>query len=157
MIQRIQTIFLGIMVLALISFIFVPIWSKTNTDGTTSLILDAFSLSKVENGVIVQSVSTVLLLALAIGAAGLGIYSIFSFQNRMRQMLIGMINSVLIAALLGAIIYYSFQGDKWLVATQKGNYGLGLLIPALALILNTVANKFIRKDEEAVQSSNRMR
>lgn len=157
MLQRIQTLFLGIMVLALLGFVFVPIWSKASAEGNISIILDSFALSKVENGVVVQSVSTILLFSLAIGAAGLGLYSILSFQNRMRQMMLGMINSIVVAALLGAIIYYSFEGDKWLENSQKGSFGIGLLIPTVALILNTIANKFIRKDEEAVQASNRMR
>ncbi|TAG58868.1 MAG: DUF4293 family protein [Cytophagales bacterium] len=157
MIQRIQSIFLILMVIALVVFIFVPIWSKTSADGNLVVTLNAFELTQTQKGVIVNTSPTILLLALAFGAAGLGVFSLFCYQNRLKQMMFGMINSVLIAALLGSIIYFSFQGDKLITDSAKGSYGIGLLVPAIALILNTIANKFIRKDEETVQASNRMR
>lgn len=157
MLQRIQTVFLAIVAIALGSFMFVTVWNKQNADLQEVATLTAFELTYTKDGVLVSSTNTIILFILAISGMAIALFSIFSFKKRMQQMMLGLINSIVIAALLGFIIYFSFKGDELLANGQKGSFGPGLIIPALALICNTVANKFIRKDEEAVRSSDRMR
>lgn len=157
MLQRIQSIFLALIAIALCSFMFVNIWDKQNIDSQEFVTLNAFELTFSRGGAVVETTNTVILFVMAFVGMAFAIYSLFSFKKRMQQMMFGLINSIVIAALLGFIIYFSFKGDSMIANGSKGSFGLGLIIPALALICNTVANKFIRKDEEAVKDSNRMR
>lgn len=157
MLQRIQSIFLAIVALALGAFMFVNVWDKQNADLQEVATLTAFELTYIKNGAVVDSTNTIFLFILAFSGMGIAIYSLFSFKKRMQQMMLGLINSIVIAALLGCIIYFSFKGDALISNGAKGSFGPGLIIPALALICNTIANKFIRKDEEAVRAADRMR
>jgi hypothetical protein len=157
MLQRIQSIFLALIALAMIAFLFVNIWQKTNTDASELVTLGAFQMIYSKDTIVLQTNQTYLLAALAMVILGASSFSLFSFANRLRQLQLGLAISVLIAALLGSVVYYSFLGEKLIADNQKGSFGAGLLIPALALILNSLANRFIRKDEEEVRSADRMR
>ncbi|MFN0049734.1 MAG: DUF4293 domain-containing protein [Cytophagales bacterium] len=157
MLQRIQSIFLALIAVAMAAFLFVNIWQKSSTDGGELVTLGAFQMIYAKDSVVMQSNQTYLLAALAVTILGIAIYSLLSFANRLRQLQLGLAISVLIAALLGSVVYYSFLGEKLIADTQKGSFGAGLLIPAMALILNSLANRFIRKDEEEVRSADRMR
>lgn len=155
MIQRIQSIFLTLIAAAMIGFLFVNIWQKSA--GTETVSLNCMKMIYVKDGNVVQENETFFLAIGAIIIFSTALVSLLSFKNRLRQLQLGLVISVLIAALLGGIIYYSFQGEKLIEGGAKGTFGPGLLIPALSLILNSLANRFIRKDEEMVRSADRMR
>ncbi len=157
MLQRIQSIFLSLIAVAMLGFLFVNIWQKTSADGTETVVLNAMQMLNSKNGMVMQEIQTFLLGSIAFVIFVLSTVSLFSFRNRMRQLQFGLIISVLIAALLGAIVYYSFEGEKLIGDSQKGSFGPGLLIPAFSLILNSIANRFIRKDEQEVRAADRMR
>lgn len=157
MLQRIQSIFLALIAVAMLAFLFVNIWQKSSADGSETVILNAANMVYSKNGVAVQENQTFVLAAISVVILILASVSLFSFTIRLRQLQFGLAISVLIAALLGGIVYYSFMGEKLIAETQKGSFGPGLLIPAFALILNSLANRFIRKDEEEVRSADRMR
>lgn len=157
MIQRIQTLFLGALAIAMIGFLFFNIWQKTDVETTTKVTLNCLEMRMIKNGTVIQKMDTYVLAILAIVAFALAVVSILSFKNRMRQLQIGLIISIVIAGLFGGIVYFAFEGDKWLPNAEKGSYGPGLLIPAFAFLMNSLANRFIRRDETIVRESNRMR
>lgn len=157
MLQRIQTIFLTIIAVLMIIFLFVNIWNKKSLTSDEQITLNAMKMLHTQNGQIIAETTTIWLAMLAIVCFILALISIFSFNNRIRQMQFGLFLSIGIGAILGLIVYYSFAGENQLIGTQKGSFGLGLLIPAMALICNSLANRFIRKDEELVRSTDRLR
>ena len=157
MIQRIQTLFLALIAIAMISFLFVNIWDKKSISSDEQVTLNSLKMIYTRSGQVISETTTVWIAIMAILSFIVSVLSILSFRNRIRQMQFGLANSILIGAVLGSIVYYSFQGEKLIMDAEKGSFGAGLIIPAIALICNSLANRFIRKDEEMVRSADRMR
>ena len=136
MLQRIQTIYILICVIAsaVLPFVF-PLWTNENakavffTDSTISLIL--FGL-----------------------IALLGLISIFSFKNRQNQFVLNRLNIILNFILLGFFVYrtLSFPGE-----TEVSENGIGVYLPAISIVMLVLANKAIKKDEDLVKSVDRLR
>lgn len=152
--QRKQTILLAIAALSLILMIFFPIWRGEAGDGIHSLFPLHYS---VKNG---EAMNTLyfpysITAILAIAAATLCIIEISKFDNRMLQLKLGLLNSLLMAATMASAVYLAMQTMK--SAQAQGAYGLALFMPAVAMVCNTVANRFIRKDEKLVRDSDRLR
>lgn len=165
MIQRIQSVFLLILIIAMVSLLFLPLWSKTNPQNNQEVVLSAFSLSSqaatpTDGASTIGTInkSTVAIAGLAIIIALVALYEIFQYKNRFTQIKLGLLNSLLLAALLGTIFYYSsYVGDELVRTTTPGSYQAGFYLPMLGLIVNSLANRFIKRDEDLVRSVDRLR
>ncbi|QMU27358.1 DUF4293 domain-containing protein [Adhaeribacter radiodurans] len=162
MIQRIQSVFLFLIAVALICLLFLPIWSKTDANGQ-EYVLNAFSLAasntpSTGNTMATVSKSTIAIAILAILAALVALYEIFQYKNRLTQMKLGFLNTLLLAGLMGSCFYYvSYVGEEIVKTPGRGEYETGFYLPLLALALNALANRFIRRDEQLVRSVDRLR
>lgn len=154
MIQRIQTIFLFIVLLALVAFNFFPYWQSMPQDGQASHLLFSYA-HVVVNGE--ETSMAIGLFAVVAGltslAALLAIIEIGLYKNRVLQMKIGALNSVLMTVALGFMTYFVLQLQKEL----SGSFGLGIFILAVAMVANVLARRFINKDEKLVRSVDRIR
>jgi hypothetical protein len=166
MIQRIQTVFLALVVIAMVSLLFLPLWSKTDAATGEEVVLTAWNLSSQvlnEQGEVVQAASqedtsTIAIAILAIVAAGIAIYEIFQYKSRITQMKFGLINTLVLVALFGTSFYYAnYVGNAMATSTEGGSFQAGFYMPVLALLLNRLANIFIKKDENLVRSVDRLR
>ncbi|MBF8963162.1 DUF4293 domain-containing protein [Pontibacter sp. FD36] len=165
MIQRIQTVFLALIVIAMISLLFLPLWSKVDAVSGEEVVLTAWNLffqSVNEQGEAVQAgaqtgTSTIAIGILAIVAAGVALYEIFQYKSRITQMKFGLINTLVLVALFGTSFYYANYVGNVMVSGNEGNYEAGFYMPVLALLLNALANRFIKKDEDLVRSVDRLR
>ncbi|WP_026462262.1 DUF4293 domain-containing protein [Adhaeribacter aquaticus] len=167
MIQRIQSVFLLILVIAMISVLFLPLWAKTNPQTGEEVVLRAFSLAAEPlavtdsaTAVATSSINTntMVIGALAILVALVALYEIFQYKNRFTQIKLGLLNTLLLAALLGTIFYYSsYIGDELIKTDTPGKYQAGFYLPILGLIVNSLANRFIKRDEDLVRSVDRLR
>ena len=136
MLQRIQTVYLLICVIAsaVLPFVF-PLWVDENekaiyfTESTISMIL--FGL-----------------------IALLGLISIFSFKNRQNQFVLNRLNIILNLFLLGFFVYRSLSLSGETVVSEKG---IGMLIPVFSIVFLVLANRAIKKDEDLVKSVDRLR
>lgn len=165
MIQRIQSVFLLILVIAMVSLLFLPLWTKTNPATNQEVILSAFDLNS--EGASATDAATTLggihentmaIGALAIIISLVALYEIFQYKNRFTQIKLGLLNSLLLAALLGTIFYYSsYVGDELVKTSTPGKYQAGFYLPILGLIVNSLANRFIKRDEDLVRSVDRLR
>ncbi|MEJ7662029.1 MAG: DUF4293 family protein [Hymenobacter sp.] len=88
---------------------------------------------------------------LALAAAALAVFEIFQFRNRCTQLKLGAANILLIIATFGAAFYFSNQGEVFLNPKLEGQFGLAFYLPTLALLLNLLATRFIRRDEQLVR------
>jgi glucan phosphoethanolaminetransferase (alkaline phosphatase superfamily) len=152
--QRKQTIFLGIAALSLILMIFFPIWRGEADDGLHSLFPLHYTVKKqdaLHTLYFPYSVTAIL----AIAAATICIIEIGKFENRMLQLKLGLLNSLLMAGTMAAAVFLAMQTIK--VAQVQGAYGYALYMPVVAMLCNTIANRFIRKDEKLVRDSDRLR
>ena len=168
MIQRIQSVFLLILVIAMVSLLFLPLWTKTNPANNQEVVLSAFGLNSeaaTATDAAATSVdasfineNTMAIGALAIIIALVALYEIFQYKNRFTQIKLGLLNSLLLAALLGTVFYYSsYVGDELVKTTTPGKYQAGFYLPILGLIVNSLANRFIKRDEDLVRSVDRLR
>lgn len=158
MIQRIQSIFLLLVSGAMLVCLFSPIWSKMNPATGAAVQLDAFTLDYTPPGAATTSTSVFYIALLAGLAAIVALVSLLQYRNRLRQLLLGLINSLIMAALLGCMAYASiYQGAVLFNPDDKGTYGAGFYAVVAGLISNVVANRFIRRDADLVRSADRMR
>ncbi|QCR24069.1 DUF4293 domain-containing protein [Pontibacter sp. SGAir0037] len=166
MIQRIQTVFLFLVVVAMVSMLFLPLWSKTDATTNETVVLTAWNLKshflnaqgESASAGDIPSRGTIAIGLLAIAAAVIALYEIFQFKSRLNQMKLGLLNSLLLAATLGTTFYYAtYVGNDMVQANNSGDYHAGFFMPVLGLLLNALANRFIKRDEDLVRSVDRLR
>lgn len=144
MIQRIQSVYL--LLAALLSGVGIFIFSLwTNEDGSEYFALDAFS-----NGNSMLIAITCLFFVSAL----LTLVAIFQFKDRKKQFVIGRLAILDNLILLGFLIYVTQNLSGEISVSEKG---IGLLIPIINVVLVTLANKAVKKDEELVKSVDRLR
>lgn len=166
MIQRIQTVFLFLLAVAVISMLFLPLWSKSDAATGETVVLTAFNIKSHvlnEQGEMgaagsLPSRSSFAIAILAIAAALIAIFEIFQFRSRLNQMKLGLLNTLVLAALLGTSFYYAaYVGNEMVAGTDNGTYHAGFYMPVVALLVNALANRFIKRDEDLVRSADRLR
>lgn len=165
MIQRIQSIFLLIVAICMGLMLALDIWQKVSITENEMVELNAyflthFELAEGEAGPppnVFEQKPAWYIAILSSLAAVVALYSIFRYDNRLTQMKLGALNSLLIGATLVACLLLSMQGNEMLAEGPDGTYLPGFYLPAIALIFNMLANRFIRKDEALVRSADRFR
>ena len=156
MIQRIQSVFLLLLALAMLSILALPLWHKI--DGLTNQELTLMAFGFEAKGLLQPAAGPVWLIGmLAAASAAVAAFEIFQFRSRAKQLLLGSINLLLIVATLGAMFYFSNKGEAALNLKLEGQFQAGFYLPTLALLLNLLANRFIRRDEQLVRSADRLR
>ena len=148
--QRIQTVFLLIVVLTAAGAIFLPIWISADANHRLYALHYSFKENESVVPVYVPYVITGILL---VTAATIAFIQIGKYRNRITQIKLGALNSVVLALSLGSAIYFSSK----LLQQHGGSYGFGLWLPAVAALFNWLAMRFIRKDEKLVRDSDRLR
>ena len=164
MIQRVQTLFLlGMIICMALLFVF-PIWEKSNPETGIKYTLDAFywqELSKSSSGSteweVLDSKPTFYLAGLAVVSCLVGLFSIFQFKKRLFQIKLGALNAFLIMAYVATATYFIYTGENQIGYEARGIFKPGYFLPLAALLFNSLANRFIRKDEKLVRSVDRIR
>lgn len=144
MIQRIQTIYLLLAAFLSTGLIFmVDLW--VTKLGNKFFVIDAFNT----NNIVLKS------MAILFFASGLFAFiTIFLFKNRKLQFVMGRIIILINFILLGILVYFSQNLSGEIKISEKG---IGLLIPIVTIVVISLANKAIKKDEELVKSVDRLR
>lgn len=158
MLQRVQTLFLLLVVAAVVGMLFMPIWSETSTDGGDTIALTAFNMTHTQAApAATNNTQTIYIAILAILATATAAYSIFRYDNRLLQMKLGLINALLLMAALGTTLYFILTNEALVNPKEQGDYLLGFFLLVFALLFNSMANRFIKKDEKLVKSVDRLR
>ncbi len=165
MIQRIQSLFLLAVVVIMAWFCFTEIWVKINDKTADEIIFTPSSLTFVNASVNdnqlsnlnVSETSNLHILILAAMISFLAIVSLASFKNRVRQMKLGFLNTMMIVILFGLMFYQIMEADILLSHPIYGEYRMGFFLPLFALAFNILANFYIKKDEDLVRSADRIR
>ena len=129
MIQRVQTLFLLLLVLA-----------------QFSLFMMGGEISIFGSSIIIKSIS--------ITSLFFGLLAIFSYKNRKRQILLNQFNIFINALLIGLLIYWLLNVSGGINFPEKG---IELTFPLISLIGLFFANFYINKDEKLVKSVDRLR
>ncbi len=147
--QRIQTVFLIITILAVAISLVQPIWMSS---GDTDNILTPFYFMQQEVfAYMPYSITAVI----GIASITVSVMVIRRYDNRMVQIKLGALNSVLLAGMMICAVWFANR----LADQHAGNfrYGWGLYLIFVAVICNWLAIRFIRRDERMVRDSDRLR
>ncbi len=144
MIQRIQTIFLLLASGASLGLFGLPFASATDSAQTELLADGAFALN-----------DHVGLMAAFAVAGALSLIAIFLFKNRGLQIKISRVSLFFIVAGIIFAAYLLFI--KASIPINSLSLGLGTFLPLAGIILTILANRYIKKDENLVQSMDRLR
>lgn len=155
MIQRIQSVFLFLIGLLMIGTLLVPIWEARHVQTEESIMLTAFTI---DHSASEQKEGSGYIAALAILAGITAFYSLMQYRNRLLQMKLGLLNSLLMSALLGTFFFGMYSAKEMISPENfRENYQIGFFFPIAGLILNLLANRFIKRDEALVRSVDRLR
>lgn len=161
MIQRIQTILLILVIASLVASVILPIGLKSNQDLEVAAQLSAKETVKIKlidgKDQIVETKSHIYLFILPLLAAGVALFSIFQYKNRMRQMQLGALNSLLMVGSLVLMVYEYVDLSELVPVTTNESPLIGFWAMAAAMVFNLSANRFIRKDDKLVKSMDRIR
>ena len=157
MIQRVQTIFLFLIAVGMGVTLSTQLWSQGGAAGD-SWNLSAFSMSNLDaSGKVLESTSSWYLAGLASIAAILALVSIFQYKLRSRQLLLNMINSLVMVSLVATTFLTTNGVNEAIQAQDGGDYGIGFWSILVSMVMNMLANRFIKKDEALVRSVDRIR
>ena len=169
MIQRVQTLFLLLIAVAMGVALSTPLWEKAGTQPTTMAHLTALEYSQQQPvsqqpGLPAQSVPTTFVtsiwyLGLLLALVGLSsLYALFQYRNRLTQTALCAVNALMLTAIMGIILYRTlYEGKNYGSPSDQGNFLLGFYAIIAALVFNALANRFIRRDERLVRGSDRLR
>lgn len=91
---------------------------------------------------------------LTVAAITISIIEIGRYRDRVLQMKLGALNSLILAGVIASAFIFSNQlADDF----NGGQLGLGMWLPGAAVLCNLLANRFIRRDEKLVRDSQRLR
>jgi glucan phosphoethanolaminetransferase (alkaline phosphatase superfamily) len=156
MIQRLQSIFLLIVVI--ISTVLLFVTFAEFPYGNELFMQDLICVTSTSQpGIPVASNYYIAVVDVAV--ALIALTSIFLFRNRKRQMFMGNLNMLLIVAMIVLMFYSAGKNTEELVPgiTLPVKYQVGAWLPIGQIVFTWLANRFIKKDEELVRSADRIR
>jgi hypothetical protein len=154
--QRAQTIFLALVVVSMVISVFLPVWLYVDPQTGVEHQLYPLHYSIVENGVKTTTYFPFFTMAiLMIAAATVAVMEIRRFDNRIVQIKMGTLNSLILAGVMISIVVFSNQLAKQYTSGWK--YGLSLYLAFAGVACNWIAVRFIRRDEKLVRDSDRLR
>lgn len=167
MLQRIQTIFMTIAAVSMVAVLFLPIWEKSDqkfdAEKREYAIMNAFELRYEQHDTASGSIEllgtqpTILISIGAVVSALVMFWSITQYKNRMTQVKLNALFSLLTAGTFVGIYVYINKANALFDPTVFGQFLIGFYLPIVAMFNNFIANRFIRKDEKLVRSMDRIR
>lgn len=149
MIQRIQTLWFLLASATAVLIWFFPVIELTNENAIYIYQYDSISFAGTDN--LIQSGYIVAGLLGII--AFLSFFTVFLFKNRMLQMRICTLISLLVIFLVGLISYFSLSTENNIAAT----IGLSAVLPIIIFIFILMARRAVKKDEKLIRSVDRIR
>ena len=155
MVQRIQSVYLFLVVILMSFFILSPIAVFDLQDGS-ALEFYSYSVSKIMANSSEKALSTWPVLFLAIVIAIINFYDIFLYSNRMRQMRLAIYNMLLMIGMI-VLVFYFYHYITKNFNTVSHSLKLAAILPVVCIVLNLLAFRGIRKDDLLVKSYERLR
>jgi hypothetical protein len=156
MIQRIQTLFLGVATISyILLFIFPIAIYHHEVQGTYKLLVTGMVYA--DQQAVIDFWATSPMLFLSAASMLLSVIAIFTFRKRKLQLLfvnISILFTIILVALM--FLFYSDHFFREIVKVQP-SYQFGGFIPLISLVFLILAFRAIRKDEAMVRSADRIR
>ena len=155
MLQRIQSVYLLLAGLVIFALFLFPLVHNVYVNGVASAVKITGVFQDV-NGVQTHTQTFIALIAATAIVAILPLILIFLYKNRKQQI-----------ALCYGYILVIFGYSYWVAQTVKSvtdganlttnNFGIGMLLSSISIILVILAVKAIQRDEKLVKSADRLR
>ena len=155
MIQRIQTVYLFLVLIFTLLFLFFPLGSLEM--GATSYVIKTWGVSPESEQILGEynNLLGMISLVLAFVIMILTVNITLQFKNRLLQIRLGKINILIHMVMVVSAFFFLDSVKKGL--EDFFSYGVAILFPLLSMILILMANRAIKKDEELVRSADRLR
>jgi len=155
MIQRIQSVYLTLAIIAAAMMFFFPL---AHFYGDSNFILYAYQLDFLDPdpSLILSPYFLMPLMGTIVLIMLLSLIAIFGFNNRKRQMLLTKISMGLTLVLL-AEYFFGYIGVLEANVGNPPNYEFASFMPALVFLFLMLANRSILKDEKIIKSMDRLR
>ena len=136
MLQRIQTVYMLLAILALAAlYVWFPV------------------VNNPEGGLLIDKNELVVIIPIAL-AAIIVLASIFQYKKRQLQFVLNRLAILLNFVLLGVFVFRALSVSGETLVSEKG---IALFVPIISIVFLALANKAIRRDEELVKSADRLR
>jgi hypothetical protein len=142
MIQRIQSVYLLLVLTLSIVLFFVNMYSVETADPAVG----SASFYVLSNTIFLILNSAVALFSLA---------AIFLYKNRMLQVRLSNLNMLVICIFIGTVFYFADHSKS--NEASIVHYHAGCYFPLMQLVFTFLAIRAIRKDEQLVRSADRLR
>lgn len=154
MIQRIQSIYLFLVVVITVVLFFIPVATIDSGAGDTC----DFNIVGMECPKTPVAEKLQLALPILNGITGLlSLITIFLFRKRLLQIRLSRIALLLNVILVGMIFFLADRAESALGEKALLHYGVGSFLPVINVILLLLAIRGITKDEALVRSADRIR
>ena len=156
MIQRIQTLYLAIVVAACILLFFFPLAEYLNDVQGSYVFYITGVRYMMDPPITVQFWTTFPLMLLVILTLALAFISIFLYKKRRVQVLLVNVAFLLKIILISLVLLY-YNGHFEKLYNAPISYKFGIFIPLVSLGFLILASRAIRKDESKVRATDRLR
>ena len=150
MLQRIQSLFLLGIVLCMAAMFFLPIFGT----GAASGNFDHYLFGNTsDSGVIPQALQCALSVLIGVILI-LALITVFCYKKRQLQIKLCFLNIVFILLFHVGMVYFKIIAEQ-----NQAEFRLqpAAFLPAVALIFNYLAVKYVKKDEALIRSMDRLR
>ena len=157
MLQRVQSVLL---LAASVLMLLVFIWPLASFYSTQSGIMEMYAyklkiIAATQGEISVSPVLTGFISLLAVATAGVCIYSISLYKNRIRQ--VKVTRMALVVNIVFIVVVFALTDYIRKAVNITPEYGTAAFFPVVALMFQLLAMRFIKKDEELVKSADRLR
>ncbi len=153
--QRLQTVFLALVVIIMVVSLFMPLWKYTDSGGVR---YELFPIHySIING---EEKNTAYfpysLTAFFMAAAGtVAVMTILRFNSRITQIKLGALNTLLLVGVMICSVYFSYKLNDQFNYIGMSRGAMWTIFGAVAC--NWLALRLIRRDEKIVRDSDRLR
>ncbi len=156
MLQRIQSVYLFLIILFAVLFLFFPLGSLRLNGESFGILLIGSNLAPENFSGNYAGLYRYSLFAFLFIAALFTVYIIFQYRRRLFQIRLGKLNILLHLVILVLTFFYL---DHLRAATPGSSivYGPSVFFPLVALFLILLANRSIMNDEKLVRAADRIR
>ena len=154
--QRIQTVFLALVVATMIFGIFVPIWVWEDGPSGSSHKLFALHYLVTEDGTRSSAYFPFSLTGiLMVAAATVAAMQIRRFDNRITQIKMGAFNTLILLGVMICAVVFANRLTNEIGFNGTNNMAYWVIFAGVAF--NWLALRFIRRDEKIIRDSERLR
>jgi len=156
MLQRVQSLYLAIALIMVLLLAFMPVMEVMDS-ANQLLVMRMSGLYRIQTGGPESPVKIWWSLPILEGAIlFICLAAIFLYRKRKVQMRLCILAILLLACLTGLIFYFILVVFRN-VSMVEHSFKLTLVFPVMAIILNGLSFRAIRKDEELIKSIDRVR